>query len=179
MFGRPYRQFLAARAVSCRHTLCWTPFSQCSLATSGRCAANNLFIYSSRTRYSCLLSAYWSCRYSSARNEKGLRNALRFLAFHVGGANASLWLRLCHACWTSVLQNVGGSEWVRSQKRLGAWRRRIGAGCMNLVTAISRSTWVPVTLRPPSNAYEIQQCSLTGQSGIARAQWGLSLICIV
>ena len=27
-------------------------------------------------------------------------------------------------CWTFVLQNVGGSEWVRSQKRLGAWRRK-------------------------------------------------------
>ena len=43
------------------------------------------------------------------------------LTFHVGGANASLWLRLC---WTPALQNVGGSEWVRSQKRLGAWRRK-------------------------------------------------------
>jgi len=39
IFGRPYRQFLAPRAVSCRRTLRWTPFSQCSLATSGRCAA--------------------------------------------------------------------------------------------------------------------------------------------
>ena len=53
MFGRPYRQFVAAREVNCLHTLRWTPFSQCSLATSGRCASNNLFIYSSRTRYSC------------------------------------------------------------------------------------------------------------------------------
>jgi len=43
--------------VSCHHTLYWTPFSQCSLATSVRCAATNLFIYSSRTRYSHLLHA--------------------------------------------------------------------------------------------------------------------------
>ena len=43
------------------------------------------------------------------------------LTFHVGGAKASLWLRLCRKF---VLQNVGGSEWVRSQKRLGAWRRK-------------------------------------------------------
>jgi len=33
----------------------------------------------------------------------------------------SLWLRLCRKF---VLQNVGRSERVPSQKRLGAWRRR-------------------------------------------------------
>jgi len=43
------------------------------------------------------------------------------LTFPVGGTKASLWLRLCRKL---VLQNVGGSEWVRSQKRLGAWRRK-------------------------------------------------------
>ena len=109
IFGRPYRQFLAAREVSCRRTLRWTPFSGCSLATSGRFAANNLLIYSSRTRYSRLLSACWSWRCNSAQEYA------QNLAFHVGGANASLWLRLC---WTFVLQNVGGSEWVRSLERL-------------------------------------------------------------
>jgi len=56
---------------SCHYTLRWTPFSQCSLAISGRWG-NNLFIYSSRTQYSCLLSACWSWRCNSASNEKGL-----------------------------------------------------------------------------------------------------------
>ena len=55
----------------------------------------------------------------------------------------SLWL---HLCWKFVLQNVGGSEWVQFQKRLSAWWPRIGMGYMNLVTAISSLTRVPVTL---------------------------------
>ena len=42
-----------------------------------------------------------------------------------------------------MLQNVGGSEWVLSQNRLGAW---LGKDCMNLVTVISEYTQVPVTL---------------------------------
>ena len=42
-------------------------------------------------------------------------------SIHMGWANASLWL---HLRWTFVLQNVGRSEWVRSQKRLSAqWRK--------------------------------------------------------
>ena len=47
------------------------------------------------------------------------------LTFHVGGAKASLWLRLCRKF---VLQNVGGSEWVRSQKRLSAWQSKNWSG---------------------------------------------------
>ena len=43
------------------------------------------------------------------------------LTFHVGGAKTSLWLCLYRKF---VLQNVGGSEWVWSQKRLIAWRRK-------------------------------------------------------
>jgi len=39
------------------------------------------------------------------------------LTFHVGGAKASLW----HLCRKFVLQNIGGSEWVPSQKQLSAW----------------------------------------------------------
>ena len=45
-----------------------------------------------------------------------------------------------------MLQNVGWSEWVPSQKQLSVGGVRIGMGCMNLVTAISRYTRVPVTL---------------------------------
>jgi len=63
------------------------------------------------------------------------------LACHVGGAKASLWLCLCRKF---VLQNVGGSEWVRSQKWLSGGVR-IGMGCMNLVTVISRYMQVPIT----------------------------------
>ena len=40
------------------------------------------------------------------------------LTFHVGGAKASLWLHLSRKF---VLQNVGRSEWARSQNRLSAW----------------------------------------------------------
>jgi len=47
------------------------------LASSWRCAANNLFIYSSRPRYSRLVAASWSWKWNSAHNEKGLRNAFR------------------------------------------------------------------------------------------------------
>jgi len=77
IFGKSLRQFLAAREVSCCHTLCWTPFFQCSLATSRRCGSNNLFIYCSCTRYSRLLSVCWSWRCNSVRNKEILRNVLR------------------------------------------------------------------------------------------------------
>jgi len=65
-------------------------------------------------------------------------------AFHFGGAKASLWLCLCRKF---VLQNVGGSERIRSQNRLLLGGVRIGMGCMNLVTVVSRYTRVPATLR--------------------------------
>ena len=45
-----------------------------------------------------------------------------------------------------VLQNVGGSEWVRPKTDFVLGGVRIGMGCMNLVTVISGYTWVPVTL---------------------------------
>jgi len=41
------------------------------------------------------------------------------LTFNVGEAKAFLWLCLCRKF---VLQNVGGSERVQSQKWLSAWR---------------------------------------------------------
>ena len=55
MFGSLCRLLSTASEVSCRHTLRWTPFFLYTLAASGRCSANDLFIYSSRTRSSCLL----------------------------------------------------------------------------------------------------------------------------
>ena len=63
------------------------------------------------------------------------------LTFHVGWAKAPLWPRLC------ILQNVGGSERVRSQKSLTAWRYKDWHGLHDLVTVISSCTQVPVTLR--------------------------------
>jgi len=47
-------------------------------------------------------------------------------------------------CRKFVLQNVGGTEWVRSKKLFGG----VGMCCMNLVTCtvISKYTLVPVTL---------------------------------
>ena len=60
------------------------------------------------------------------------------LAFRVGGANASLWLRLC-ILEVRITTGLNGNDLV-----LGCIR--IGMACMNLVTAISMSMWVPVTL---------------------------------
>jgi len=45
-----------------------------------------------------------------------MRSEFKFNTF-VRGVKASNWV---HFCKKSVLQNVGGSEWVQSQKRLGA-----------------------------------------------------------
>ena len=43
-----------------------------------------------------------------------------------------------------ALQNVGRYDWVRSQNDSMLGGVRIGMDCMNLVTAISRYTHVPV-----------------------------------
>ena len=143
IFGQPYRQFLTAREVSCRRTLHWTPFSVCSLATSGRCAANNLLIYSSRTRYSRLLSACWNWRYNSAHNEKGLRNALRFEHFVWEGPMHPYGFAFAGSSYYKMWAGLNGFN-PRNNLVLGCVR--IGMGCMNLVTVISRYTQVPVTL---------------------------------
>ena len=42
-----------------------------------------------------------------------------------------------------VLQNVGGSEWVDPRNNLVLGSARIGMGCMNLVTFISRYSGYP------------------------------------
>ena len=55
------------------------------------------------------------------------------LPFHVGGAKASLWLRLCRKF---VLQNMGWFDWVPSQKRPSVGGVRIDMGCMNLFEGI-------------------------------------------
>ena len=119
MFGRQSSLFLAAREVSCHHTLRWTPFFKCTSASSRRCAANNLFIYSSHPRYSRLVTASWSWNCNSARNEK------------VGSS--------CYKMWAGL----NGFD-PRTNFVLGGVR--IGMGCMNLVTVISGYTWLPVTL---------------------------------
>ena len=53
------------------------------------------------------------------KQRKKFEEFVQNLTFHVGGAKASLWLNLCRKF---ILQNVGGSEWVQSQKRLSAWQ---------------------------------------------------------
>ena len=52
---------------------------------------------------------------------KRFKECTQNLTFHVGRAKESLWLRLCR---NFVLQNVGGSGWVQSQKWLSAWWRK-------------------------------------------------------
>ena len=71
---------------------------------------------------------------------KKFEERAQYLTFHVGGTKAFLWF---HRSRKFVLQNVGGSEWVLSQNRLGAW---LGKDCMNLVTVISEYTQVPADL---------------------------------
>ena len=143
LMWEPCRQILAAREANCHHTLRWSPFSQCSLATSGRCATNNLFIYSSCTQYSHLEAACWSWRCNSAHNEKGLRNALRIYHF--------MWEGPRHPCGFASAGSSYYIMWVRlfgfhPQKQLTVGGVRIGMGYVNVVTAISRYTRVPVTL---------------------------------
>jgi len=46
----------------------------------------------------------------------------------------------------SGISYYNGSEWFDPRNDLVLGGVRIGMGCMNLVTAISRSMWVPVTL---------------------------------
>ena len=122
MFGRQSILFVTAREASCHHTLHWTPFFKCTLASSRRCAANNLFIYSSRPRYSRLVAASWSWKCNSARNEKGLRNALR-IKFNV-------------PCGRGQGVLVASRVWMSSipEPTFVLGGVRVDMGCMNLVT---------------------------------------------
>jgi len=69
-------------------------------------------------------------------------NTCRWCTFHSGEAKASVWLHLCRKF---ALQNVGRFN-PRNDLVLGSVR--IGMGCMNVVTVISRYMRVPVTLNP-------------------------------
>jgi len=60
------------------------------------------------------------------------------------GRDQGILVALLHLSRKFVLQNVGRSEWVRSQNDLVLGGVRIGMDCMNLVTAISRCTRIPV-----------------------------------
>jgi len=154
MFGRQSSLFLTAREASCHNTLRWTPFFKCTLASSRRCVANNLFIYSSRPRFSRLVAASWSWKCNSARNEKGLsEECAQNLTFHVEGAKASLWLRRSRKF---VLKNVSGSDGFNPRTDFVLGGVRIGMDCMNLVTVISGYTWVSVTLNISAVTVSIQ-----------------------
>jgi len=124
------------------------PFSQCSLATSGRCAANNLFTYSSLTWYSHILSACWSWRCNSVCREKGLRNALRIQHFMREGPRCPCGFSSAGSSHYKMWAGLNGFD-PRTNLVLGGVR--IGMGCMNLVTVISRHTRVPITLKLQDN----------------------------
>ena len=134
---------IGCREVSCHHTLYWTPFSQCPLATSARCAANNLFICSSRTRYSHL-SACWIWRWNNilhaTKKVWGMRsefNISRGMGQGTPNGLASAYYRM----WA----DLNGFD---PRKALLLGGIRIGMGCMiYVVTVISSCTQVPVTLR--------------------------------
>ena len=66
----------------------------------------------------------------------------------MGGANASLWR------WKFILQNGAGLNGFDPRNDLVLGRVRIGMGCMNLVTVISRYTRVPVTLSLKVTGYD-------------------------
>jgi len=141
------------------------PFFQCSLATSGRCVVNNLFIYSSRTRYSHLLSACWSWRCNSASNEKGLKNAFRI--------EHSMWEGPKLPCGlTSAYYKMWvGLNGFNPRNDLVLGSVRIGMDCMNLVTVILRYMRVPVTLRLHKHR-DNAQYKTRKQWQIAQHKWG-------
>ena len=147
MFGRQSSLFLAAREASCHHTFHWMPFSKCTLASSQRCVANNLFIYSSRPRYSRLVAASWSWKCNFALNEKGLKNALRIEHFVWEGPRHPCGFAAagssCYKMWAGLNGFDPGTNFV-----LGGVR--VGMDYMNLVTVISEYMRVPVTLSMPN-----------------------------
>ena len=118
MFGRQSSLFLAAREASCHHTVRWRPLFKCTMTCSRRCAAKNLFIYSSRPRCSRLVAALWSRKCNSVSNEKGLRNAFR----RPGGFAAA------GSSWYKMWAGLNGFD-PRTDLMLGSVR--IGMGCMN------------------------------------------------
>ena len=144
MFGRQSSLFLTARKASCHHTLRWMPLFKCTLASSRRCAANNLFIYSSRPWYSRLVAASWSWKCNSALNENGLRDALRILLSMWEGPRRPCGFATAGSSCYKMWAGLNGFD-PRTDLVFGGVRN--GMGCMTLVTVISEYTQVPVTLR--------------------------------
>jgi len=95
---------------------------------------NNLFIYSSHTRYSRLLSA---------RSEKDLRNALRIEHFMWEGPRRPCGFTAARSSYHKMWVGLNGFD-PRTNLELGSVR--IGTDYMNLVAVISRYTRVPVAL---------------------------------
>jgi len=64
--------------------------------------------------------------------------------------------------WSSYYKMWAGLNGFDPRNNLALDSVRIGMGCMNLVTVISRYTWVPVTLRVVrhGNGITMQECSL-------------------
>jgi len=94
-----------------------------------RCAANNLFIYSSCTWYSCLLSACWSWRSSSEECAQNL---------------TFVWEGPRHPCGFAS----AGSSYYRRWVGLNGFdsRNDLVLGSVRIVTAISGYTLCTVTL---------------------------------
>ena len=99
----------------CRHTLHWTPFSQCSLATSRRCAVNNMFIYSSLMSIVCMLKL----KVQFCMQREGFEECTQNLTFHVGGAKGSCGFTSAGSSYYKMWVDLNGFQ---SQKRLSAWR---------------------------------------------------------
>jgi len=135
MFGRQSSLFFAAREASCHHTHRWTPFFKCTLASSWRCAANNLFIYSSRPRYFTSCSCVTKLKVQFCSQRKRFEECAQNLIFHVGGPR--------HPCGFAAAGSSCCKKWVslsgfdpRINFVLGGVR--INIDCMNLVAVISR-----------------------------------------
>jgi len=110
--------FLTAREASCQHTLRWMPFLSVLWPLAGdvrRITCSFIALALDIHVFSLRAEAEGAILYAT-KKVWGMRSEL---TFHVGRAKVCLWLRLCRKF---ALQNVGGSEWVRSQNRLCVWR---------------------------------------------------------
>jgi len=100
IFGRPYRQFLTVREMSCCHTVqCSWPLAEGVQQVTCPFIALTLDVF-------CLhAEAEGAILHATKRFEECAQN----LTFPVVGAKETLWLRLYRKF---VLQNVGWFEWV-------------------------------------------------------------------
>ena len=138
-------QFLAAREVSCRHTLRWTPFSSVFWPLAGDVQGITCsLIVLTLAIHIFKLRAEGTILHAMKRFEECAQN----LTFYVGGVRASMWICLCtgrshYKMWTG-LKRFDPTTWC--------WAVRIGADCMKLVTVTYLKiiyTRVSVTLSPP------------------------------